>query len=117
MVSRNLKKNYGKNMAFRTLRRDQQLHFTCLQLTGVKKALMTYLDCLQQGLTALELWRNPEPSPQHTRLHKTQVGRRPLLLRKPSQENKVLHFMLHPVVTGSLYHLFKAKEQFLCLNV
>lgn len=114
-------KHYGKKMTSSTLTRDQRLLFTCLLLRGINKSLVTYLDCLQQGLTVpsrvpQSQW-SPEPSPHHIRLHKTHVGWRPLLLRKPNQESKVLQFMQHPVVTGSLGHLFKAKEQFLCLNV
>lgn len=59
----------------------------------------------------------PAVQPTSHQAAEDDVGRGPPLFRKSKQENKVSQFMSNPVVTGSLRHLFEAKEQFLCSNV
>lgn len=111
----------GKKMKFSTRMRPVTI-FHLLTTSRNQKVFDDILKLLPAGLSTPlpqlpKFQRNLQSSSCHTRLQKTHMGRGPLLFRKPDQGNKVLQFTLHPAVTGSLSHLFKAKEQFLCSNV
>lgn len=101
---------------------DQWLFFICLLLPRIKKSLWWHIKiaasrAVDSPSTATQGPVEPAVQPTSHQAAEDDVGRGPPLFRKSNQENKVSQFMSNPVVTGSLRHLFEAKEQFLCSNV